>query len=270
MTLAPKPWETRARIAYRLVRHAVKSTRSGDFDFTFQGLRSLGRLPWLTVTDVLGKPGVECNVCGWTGRAFYPNTGPGYDDPHVTCPGCSSLDRHRTLMALLVTTTSMFERGMRVVEVAPMRGFEEVMRAQPGINYVSFDVERRAMERGDITSMRYPDESVDYFMCFHVLEHLPDEPTALDEIHRVLRPGGTAVFQVPIDWDAPATREYDAPDPRDVGHVRRHGRDFADRLAASGFEVTAVRVLDVLPPETAAHYGLSAEPVFFGRKSVRA
>ena len=151
-----------------------------------------------------------------------------------------------------------------------MRGFEEVMRAQPGIEYVSFDLERRAMERGDITAMRYPDMSVDYFMCFHVLEHLPDEPAALDEILRVLRPGATAIFQVPIDWDAPVTREYDAPDPRDVGHVRRHGRDFADRLVASGFEVTSIRALDVLPPEIVAHYGLSAEPIFFGRKPVRA
>ena len=270
VTLAPKPWETRARIGYRLARHVVKSTRSRDTDFVYQGLRGLARLPALTVMDLLRKPRVECNVCGWKGHSFYRNTGPGYDDPRVTCPGCSSLDRHRTLMALIVETTSMFEPGARVVEVAPMRGFEEVMRAQPGIDYVSFDLERRAMERGDITAMRYPDMSVDYFMCFHVLEHLPDEPAALDEILRVLRPGATAIFQVPIDWDAPVTREYDAPDPRDVGHVRRHGRDFADRLVASGFEVTSIRALDVLPPEIVAHYGLSAEPIFFGRKPVRA
>jgi GT2 family glycosyltransferase/SAM-dependent methyltransferase len=268
--LAPKPWGTRARIGYRLVRHVVRSTRSRDLDFVYQGLRGLARLPGLTVADLLRKPRVECNVCGWQGHSFYRNTGPGYDDPRVTCPGCSSLDRHRTLMALIATTTSMFDAGVRVVEVAPMRGFEEVMRVQPGIDYVSFDLERRAMEHGDITAMRYPDMSVDYFMCFHVLEHLPDESAALGEIHRVLRPGATAIFQVPIDWNSAATKEYEAPDPRDVGHVRRHGRDFGDRLVAAGFEVTAIRALDVLPPETVAHYGLSAEPIFFGRKPIRA
>ena len=111
--------------------------------------------------------------------------------------------------------------------------------------------------------MRYLDSSADYFICFHVLEHIPDEHLALAEIHRVLKPGGVAVLQVPVDWHVAATREYPAPDPRDVGHVRRHGADFPERIAAAGFHVTGRSVLDVFTPDTVSRFGMSPEPIFF-------
>jgi SAM-dependent methyltransferase len=122
------------------------------------------------------------------------------------------------------------------------------------------------MERGDITAMRYPDASVDHFLCFHVLEHIPDADAALREIRRVLVPGGTAIFQVPVDWEAAETREYDAPDPRDVGHVRQYGADFPRVLERAGFEVEAVTVADLLPEATVARFGMSVEPIFLARR----
>jgi SAM-dependent methyltransferase len=119
------------------------------------------------------------------------------------------------------------------------------MRAQPDVDYTSFDLAPFAMEQHDITAMRYPTDSIDYFICFHVLEHLPHDAPAVAEIHRVLRPGGTAVLQVPIDWEAEKTREYPAPDPRECGHVRRYGRDFAEKLAAPDPVIAVVAAKDV-------------------------
>jgi SAM-dependent methyltransferase len=65
------------------------------------------------------------------------------------------------------------------------------------------------------------------------------------EIHRVLRPGGFAVLQVPLALDLPETledtsvvteparkREYGQKD-----HVRLYGQDYFDRLAGAGFRV---------------------------------
>ena len=46
------------------------------------------------------------------------------------------------------------------------------------------------MEWGDITAMRYADRSVDWFICFHVLEHIPDEGAALAEIAVSCAPEG--------------------------------------------------------------------------------
>ncbi len=45
---------------------------------------------------------------------------------------------------------------------------------------------------GSVLSLPFPDASFDYACCVHVLEHIPDAdmPTAVSEIHRILRPGG--------------------------------------------------------------------------------
>jgi SAM-dependent methyltransferase len=54
------------------------------------------------------------------------------------------------------------------------------------------------------------DESQDFVIASHVLEHLVDPLAHLEEIHRVLRPGGTAVILLPdrrltFDRDRPPT-----------------------------------------------------------------
>jgi SAM-dependent methyltransferase len=251
----------------RWTRFMLRSLRSGDFDYSRNAVRAQARLALLTLGDALlrGKC-VECNICGWRGRQFYPNSGPGYDETGTLCPGCRGLDRHRALLAILLAATEYFAPGIRVIEVAPMRRFQALCLAQRTMDYTSFDIERYAMERGDITAMRYADDSADYFTCFHVLEHIPAEAKALAEIRRVLRPGGVAILQVPVDGSVGTTYEYGKPDPREVGHVRRYGRDFDKRIAAHGFDVTSVSVRDWLPPETIRRFGMSRDPVFLARK----
>lgn len=260
------PVENRARMGYYTALHTMRSLRNRDYYFAAQGMHTGFRLPALAVGDLVGAQRRECNVCGWRGRRFYPNTGTGYHERDTVCPGCLSLDRHRSLLALLLARTDVFGGGRRVVEVAPSPGFEALMRAQPDVDYTSFDLAPFAMEQHDITAMNFIDDSVDYFICFHVLEHLPQDAPAITEIHRVLRPGGTAVLQVPMDWDAERTREYSAPDPRECGHVRRYGRDFADKISAPGMSVRHISVSEVFDADTVTRYGLSREPIFFATK----
>ena len=66
-----------------------------------QAAGSLARLPALVVAEPFAEARHTCNVCNWSGARFYPNTGPGYHERATTCPGCSSLDRHRSLVAVL-------------------------------------------------------------------------------------------------------------------------------------------------------------------------
>ena len=53
---------------------------------------------------------------------------------------------------------------------------------------------------GDAQSMPLPDSRFDAVVCGFGIMHIPDQPKALSEVHRVLRPGGTFVMTV---WCGP-------------------------------------------------------------------
>jgi len=57
-----------------------------------------------------------------------------------------------------------------------------------------------ALLSGDALALPLPDHSVDALVCSEVLEHIPDYRAALDEIRRVLRPGGLLCVSVPRAW----------------------------------------------------------------------
>src|SRR5450432_443830 len=50
---------------------------------------------------------------------------------------------------------------------------------------------------GDATSMPFPDGAFDQVIAAEVLEHIPADQAAMNEIARVLRPGGIAAVTVP-------------------------------------------------------------------------
>lgn len=54
-----------------------------------------------------------------------------------------------------------------------------------------------ALRVGDATSLDFPDASFDKVLCSEVIEHIPDAPRALREMHRILKPGGSLVLSTP-------------------------------------------------------------------------
>ena len=76
---------------------------------------------------------------------------------------------------------------------------------------------------GDATKLPYPDNTFDHIIASEVMEHIPDDVGALDELFRVLKPGGTLAVTIPawmpekICWAI--TDEYYAP-KSEGGHVR--------------------------------------------------
>ncbi len=53
--------------------------------------------------------------------------------------------------------------------------------------------------QGSLTALPFPDGSFDRALCLDVLEHLAyeEQPRALSELHRILRPGGEVLVSVP-------------------------------------------------------------------------
>lgn len=52
----------------------------------------------------------------------------------------------------------------------------------------------------DGVALPFPDASFDVVVSFDVFEHIPDSDAHLDEVRRVLRPGGAYLIQTPNKW----------------------------------------------------------------------
>jgi ubiquinone/menaquinone biosynthesis C-methylase UbiE len=98
---------------------------------------------------------------------------------------------------------------------------------------------------------------------------VPDDATALRELHRVLAPGGTAILIVPVDMQRAITDEDPAvTDPAErilrfgqFDHVRQYGRDYVQRLEKAGFRVIEDAMTERLSPEDVFRYGLNRSEV---------
>jgi SAM-dependent methyltransferase len=98
-----------------------------------------------------------------------------------------------------------------------------------------------ACTNGDALRLPFADDTFDHVICSEVFEHIQADTTAMAELHRVLRPGGTLAATVPswlpekICWALSA--EYHAP-LSPGGHVRIYTEEqLRARLGSQGLEV---------------------------------
>ncbi len=94
------------------------------------------------------------------------------------------------------------------------------------------------IKQGDALAMPFADEEFDRVVASEVLEHIPDDETAIAELVRVLRPGGTIAVTVPrwlpekICW-ALSDQYHEV----EGGHVRIYrGHELVRKLEAAGLE----------------------------------
>lgn len=217
--------------------------------------------PWFDTVDTpwtrLGStgPGVECNVCGWAGDAF---EGMEHCESSL-CPRCGSIGRDRFLVHCLATTVPP-ARGLRLLETSPRMGEGYRACMARWFDYTTSDFDERAHKGAiqlDLQAMDLPDASIDVFMTAHVLEHVPETDKALHELHRVLRPGGWLILQVPLlqAVTAPPVEPEFHGDNTPV--FWRFGFDLTDRLRSSGFDTSLLCTEEML---TLVRSGATAWP----------
>jgi Methyltransferase domain len=163
------------------------------------------------------------------------------------CPSCRSLERQRLVWLYLLTETDLRRTGSRrrLLHVSPDPSLRLRLDREPWIEQITADLDPAGvMVQMDITDIDFPDGFFDIIYCSHVLEHVPDDSRAMRELCRVLAPGGFAILQVPL-WDIITDEDPSITDElertRRFGqrdHVRRYGRDYPERLAWAGFDVT--------------------------------
>lgn len=206
-------------------------------------------------------------IDGKSFRMFLPY-GYGNQRNNVLSPSTLSLERHRLLWLYLQNETNFFtsEKKLKVLHFAPEQEFYKRFKKQQNLDYTTTDlVSPLADVKADICNLPFDDNSFEIIFCNHVLEHIPDDTKAMEELYRVMKPNGWGIFQIPQDLSRETTFADDSiTDAKErakifgqYDHVRVYGRDYFDKLRSIGFKVEEVDYTSKLSPELVEKYCLA-------------
>ncbi len=181
--------------------------------------------------------------------------------------------RHRALVLYLRDVLHVQNAGGDVLDVGPSAAFRRWFLALGKVRYLALDLDSPLADvQGDLVDLPFEDASYDFVICDHVLEHVPDDRAAIREMLRVLRPGGTAIIQVPPSDLAKTFEDFSVTGPEErervfgqYDHVRICGADYGRRIEDAGFEVSVVDHVTALDDATRTRLVLrEGEPFFLG------
>lgn len=220
---------------------------------------------------------VECPICGSEYRVFASFGNP--KRINAKCINCGSLERHRLMWLYLNEKTELLtgKRSLRLLHFAPQRMFYDRFCNHPMIDYVPCDLFPEIYKsdgeceivKVDITDIPFDNESFDVILCSHVLEHIPDDLEAMNELKRVMHKDGWGIFQVPLSYNRSKTYEdFSITSDRErekafgqYDHVRIYGRDYIERLESVGLKVKPDIFVKSFDTDTSYRFGLMSKEV---------
>jgi SAM-dependent methyltransferase len=178
--------------------------------------------------------------------------------------------RYRTHYHLPELFASMDGQGKRLLEIGCGIGVDSIQLAKRGFDVTAVDLtenaltvarqfaERRGVsvdfQLGNAEGLDFPDQSFDAVYSFGVLHHTPDIERSVAEVHRVLRPGGTAYVMLyhrdsvvnlvhralRLPYESPTDRQDHCPVVYTFGRpgVRKLFRDFSSVEVHSDYPFT--------------------------------
>ena len=188
---------------------------------------------------------------------------------NVLSPGTLSLERHRLLWLYFDRETDFFDRAADVLHIAPEQAFVKRFRQLNHRSYITSDLHSPIADvQADICNLPFSDQQFDWVVCNHVLEHIPNDKIAMQEIYRVLKPGGTAILQVPLRLDQNTFEDDRITDPKEraqvfgqYDHVRIYGKDYQNRLEQVGFTVKMLAYAEQLTSKEQTRYAVPANEI---------
>ena len=146
-------------------------------------------------------------IDGSSFRKFLPY---GYNNvrENALSPSTFSLERHRLLWLYLKNETFFFTKNLKVLHFAPEAAYYKKFKKLQNITYHTTDINSPlATIKADICDLPIKDDTYDFILCNHVLEHIIDDRKAMKELYRVLKKGGVGIIQVPLETTREKTYE---------------------------------------------------------------
>lgn len=207
---------------------------------------------------------VEDPISGKTFRKFLPY-GRLQSRQNALSPDTLSLERHRLMWLYLKNETNFFSELLSVLHIAPEYCFIKRFKNLDNLKYTTGDLNSPWADiKMDINKMPFDDNSFDVVFCNHVLEHIPDDKHAMQEILRVMKPAAWGILQVPQNTEVHATEEdltnISSAERerrfRQKDHYRLYGMDYGTRLKSVGFEVEEIKYAQQLGEAVAKRFAL--------------
>lgn len=139
------------------------------------------------------------------------------------------------------------KKNPTILEIGCSSGFmlQRITKAFPHATILGSDVVTEPLQkltetlpnipllRFDLLHCPLPDNSIDAIVILNVLEHIENDTSALEQIHRILKPGGVAIIEVPA-----GPHLYDIYD-KVLMHYRRYTLSNLCQLVKTiGFNIT--------------------------------
>lgn len=167
-----------------------------------------------------------------------------------SCKNCGASDRERLYAWWMSTSFSKtrVEKSRKAIHFAPEAELSKhIKRTNLFSDYQTADYMMDGVDhKVDLMDIPFENDSFDFFICSHVLEHVRDDMKAIAELFRITKPGGKGILMVPIATTLP--KAIEDPDITDESerwrlfgqndHVRLYARkEFTERIRAVGFKI---------------------------------
>ena len=157
-------------------------------------------------------------------------------DEHLLYDKLGRERKAKTMVAVLEKHFHTPLEQMNLLNVGGSAGIIDNYFADHFSSVIGIDIDKSAIEYakdnfqrtnlkfqiGDALNLQFPDNTFNVVICSNVYEHVPDAYKMMDEIFRVLKPGGVCYFAARnrFEWNEP---HYDLPllsaIPRPLAHV---------------------------------------------------
>ncbi len=189
------------------------------------------------------------------------------------CPVCRCSDRDRLIALFLNNKPEISELDNVLIHFAPEKALSSFLRQIKKHNYLTIDLYMENVDHNlDITNMDImQSDSVDCFVCSHILEHIPDDTKALQELFRILKPESWGIIMVPLIPSLDRSYEDFSLTSKEErllhfgqeDHVRVYSKsNFIEKLEHAGFTVFQMGV-DHFGKTTFIKSGISIKSVLY-------
>ncbi|WP_010681346.1 class I SAM-dependent methyltransferase [Acetivibrio cellulolyticus] len=202
----------------------------------------------------------------------------GSDVRNFMCPHCRCIDRERHLF-LYAKKLDLISKmsNAKILHFAPEKNISKIINEIKPSKYIKADLYPTSpdIQKIDMLSIPFEDNTFDFVIANHVLEHVSDVSIALKELNRILKIGGLGVLQTPyssvlqntfsdpgISSDSARLNLYGQED-----HVRVFGNDIFQIITSNGFKSRVCTHHEILYDIDPIQYGVNVlEPLFLFEK----